>query len=136
MQKKHIGYKIEADSELIEEVVKEYKNLFSTGHSEMQKDELVFVPDKESKRGEDWLRTTLPATIARVRQQYHQELSALIEEERKEKHDNLINPKELKNAEHEDWRWDLIDISSTHAEAHNRALDRIKALSEGMVGDN
>ena len=43
----------------VEEIVKEYRNLFSTGHSEMSKDELVFVPDKESKRGEDWLRTTL-----------------------------------------------------------------------------
>ena len=47
----------------IQEIVEEYRSLFSTGHSEMQKDELVFVPDKKSKRGEDWLRTTLTSLI-------------------------------------------------------------------------
>ena len=47
----------------IEEIAEEYRSLFSTGHSEMPKDELVFVPDKESKRAEDWLRTTLTSLI-------------------------------------------------------------------------
>ena len=67
------------DSKLIEEVVKEYRNLFSTGHSEMPKDELVFVPDKESKRGEDWLRITLTTTIARVREEEYKRLEAVLE---------------------------------------------------------
>ena len=86
----------------------------------MPKDELVFVPDKESKRAEDWLRTTLISLI-------EQEI-AWVEGRRVQKHDHLIDPKTLKD---DDWRWVLVDISSTHAEAYNIACDdHIKHLRE------
>ena len=91
------------DSELIEEVV----------------DKIWWMIPNGNENDYSTLTATLTTTIARVRQQYHHELSALIEGERRQ------NAKLGGRSQ----------VEERDNYFFNIALDRVKALSEGMVGD-
>ena len=126
------------DSELIEEVEKRIHaremDIRQIGeHLGCNEDELM----NEMAQMLRWdYIALLTTTIARVRQQYHHELSALIEGDKTYNRPKQYDGNDLNSA------CDAYGCAFTNWEeviryenGHDAALDRIKALSEGMVGD-